>query len=204
MSAPKARQRRPRWAVLISGRGSNLAAVLEWRDEIDVRLVLSSRAEAWGLLRARRAGGVPAEVMPLQKGTKKIDWPATIRRIAESGATHVLLAGFMRLVPVELINRFSPGRIVNLHPSLLPAYPGLKSIERAYFDGAELGCTVHEVIEEVDAGRVLCQRRTLRREDVSRYELVRAEFLLHVDEQRILSEVLRRRFLTEPECARLG
>jgi len=189
----KARTAQPRWAVLISGRGSNLGALLEWREEIDVRLVLSSRADAYGVLRARRAG-VPVEATPLAPGTKKIDWAAAIRRIEESGATHVFLAGFMKLVPEELIDRFSPGRIVNLHPSLLPAYPGLKSIERAYFDGAELGCTVHEVILEVDSGRVLCQRRTLGKEDIARCELAHAEFLLHVDEQRVVREVIRRLF----------
>lgn len=193
MKITRAQTSQPRWAVLISGRGSNLAALLEWREEIDIRLVMSSSAKACGILRARRAG-VPVETTPLVPGTKKIDWPAVIRRIEESGATHVFLAGFMKLVPEELINRFSPGRIVNLHPSLLPAYPGLKSIERAYYDGAELGCTVHDVILEVDSGKVLCQRRTLRKEDIAQYGFEQVEFLLHVDEQRIVREVIRRHF----------
>lgn len=186
---------RARWAVMISGRGSNLASLLECREEIDIRLVVSSSAEATGLLRAKRAG-VPTEVTPMmagsKPGTRKIDWDATIGLIDRSGANHLFLAGFMKLVPAKLIERFSPGRIVNLHPSLLPAYPGLKSIERAYADRHDLGCTVHEVIEEVDAGKVLCRRRTLAGGDCGSVRAESAEFLVHVDEQRIVREVFRR------------
>ncbi len=193
---------------MISGRGSNLASLLECREEVDIRLVVSSRADAFGLLRAKRAGiktlvtpylppPVGPEVGPTTRlatrpGAPKIDWDAVISAIEASGATHVFLAGFMKLVPSKLIERFSPGKIVNLHPSLLPAYPGLKSIERAFADGHDLGCTVHEVIEEVDSGKVLCQRRSVRAVEFARYTLGSAEFLVHVDEQRLVREVLRR------------
>jgi len=180
-----------RWAVMISGRGSNLASLLEYREEVDIRLVVSSHPDAFGLLRAKRAG-VETAVAPLLPGTRKIDWDSVISIIEASGATHVFLAGFMKLVPAKLIDRFSPGKIVNLHPSLLPAYPGLRSIERAYVDGHHLGCTVHEVIEEVDSGKVLCQRRSLRADEFTKYDIEAAEFLVHVDEQRVIREVLRR------------
>jgi phosphoribosylglycinamide formyltransferase 1 len=160
---------------------------------------MSSRPEAIGLLRAKRAG-VATELTPLltplqtplKTGVKKIDWTTLIRRLDDYGITHVFLAGFMRLVPKELIERFSPGRIVNLHPSLLPAYPGLKSIERAHHDGAAIGCTVHEVIEEVDSGRHLMQRQTLSPREVAVTSLEQAEFLLHVDEQRLVRETISR------------
>jgi phosphoribosylglycinamide formyltransferase-1 len=176
---------------MISGRGSNLASLLEFREEVDIRLVVSSRADAFGLLRAKRAG-VRTAVMPLLAQTRNIDWDTVISLLEASGATHVFLAGFMRLVPSKLIDRYSPGKIVNLHPSLLPAYPGLRSIERAYVDGHDLGCTVHEVIEKVDAGKLLCQRRSLRSSDFASCDLGAAEFLVHVDEQRVVREVLSR------------
>ena len=179
-----------RWAVLISGRGSNLAALLEMRDEIDVRLVVSSSPKAYGLLRARRAG-VPAVLTPLIPNTKKIDWPRLTQLLRQNGITRVFLAGFMKIVPPEFVAEWR-GCIVNLHPSLLPAYPGLKSIERAYNEGAAIGVTVHEVNEEVDAGQVICQRRCLNASEIREYSLDRVEFLIHVDEQRTVKEAIRR------------
>jgi len=179
-----------RWAVWISGRGSNLAALLELRDEIDVRLVVSSTPKAYGLLRARRAG-VPTMLTPFLPETKKIDWPELGRVLRARGVTHIFLAGFMKIVPASFVAEWQ-GRIVNLHPSLLPKYPGLRSIERAYEDGADIGITVHEVNEEVDAGKVICQRRCLKADEVREYSLREVEFFVHVDEQRTVKEVARR------------
>lgn len=198
--------RRPRWAVFISGRGSNLAALLELREDIDIALVVSSNPKAHGLLRAKRAG-IPTAITPLEEprpvagdsdkpgraGAKaRIDWVRLMERLDANRVTHVFLAGFMRLVPPEFLQHYPSGHILNLHPSLLPTYPGLQSIERAYRDNAAMGATVHEVIEEVDAGRIICQRRSLRPEEIQRYSLARSEFLVHVDEQRIVKETMRR------------
>lgn len=183
--------RRAVWAVLISGRGSNLAAFLELRDEVDIRIVVSSRRDAHGLLRARRAG-VPTLVTPLLPGMKKIDWEQLLRTLRELHVTNVALLGFMKVVPRSFIENFPPGAILNLHPSLLPAYPGLNSIERAFVDGAPIGATVHEVVEAVDAGRIICRRRSLNSEDLHGYSLPKAEFLVHIDEQRLMREALRR------------
>lgn len=179
-----------RWAVLISGRGSNLAALLELREEIDIRLVVSSSAQAYGLLRARRTG-VPTQLTPFVSGTKKIDWTELNRVLRAHGITHIFLAGFMKIVPESFVAEWR-GRIVNLHPSLLPKYPGLKSIERAYEAGDSIGITVHEVNEEVDAGDVICQRRCLNAAEVREYSLREVEFFVHVDEQRTVKEVARR------------
>lgn len=183
--------KRPTWAVLISGRGSNLAALLELRDEIDIRLVISSRANAPGLLRARRAG-IPTLLTPFIQGTKKIDWDFLYTELKSALVTHVFLAGFMKIVPPAFIARFPAGSIVNLHPSLLPAYPGLNSIERAHSEGTELGATVHEVVAEVDAGKIICQRHTLSGQALAACPFPEAEFLVHVDEQRIIKETLRK------------
>jgi phosphoribosylglycinamide formyltransferase-1 len=97
----------------------------------------------------------------------------------------------MKVIPASFVNLWQ-GRIVNLHPSILPAYPGLESIERAYRDGHDLGLTVHEVTAEVDAGRVICQRRCLKAAIVNEYSLATAEFLVHVDEQRAVKEAIVR------------
>lgn len=181
---------RKRWAILISGRGSNLSALLDLGDEMEISLVLSSNSEAPGLFRARRAG-VPAEVTPLIEGTRKIDWPKLDQRLRQAGITHIFLAGFMRVIPSSFVDLWKD-RILNLHPSLLPAYPGLNSIERAYSEGADIGVTVHVVTEEVDAGEVILQRRSLKAGDIGEYSLASAEFLVHVDEQRAVREAVRR------------
>lgn len=170
---------------MISGRGSNLAALLELREEVDIRLVVSSRADAHGLLKARRAG-VPTLVLD-----KKIDWPALDQELRMRGITHVFLAGFMRVIPAEFLKLWQ-GRVVNLHPSLLPSYPGLNSIARAYQDAADIGVTVHEVSEEVDAGQIIARRRSLKASEVQKRSLRETEFLVHVDEQRMVKEVVRR------------
>jgi formyltetrahydrofolate-dependent phosphoribosylglycinamide formyltransferase len=179
-----------RLGVLISGRGSNLSALLDLREEVGIRVVVSSRPEAYGLLRARRAG-VATFITPFRDSTHtKIDWIELTRRLEERGVTHLFLAGFMKIVPASFVEYWR-GRILNLHPSLLPSYPGLDSIARAYADGAEIGVSVHEVNEEVDAGRIISQRRSLNRAEVREYSLGSAEFLVHVDEQRIVKHAIR-------------
>lgn len=188
------------WAVLISGRGSNLSSLLDHLDELPIKLVLSSSAEAGGLWRAKRMGVeaalVPTEIYRTKDNIEKrrIDWPKLTAVLRSRGITHVCLAGFMKIVPASFVADWE-NRLINLHPSLLPAYPGLESIERAHADKQDIGVTVHFVNEEVDAGRVISQRRCLKKREVSRYSLDLTEFLVHVTEQRILRDAVR--FLTE-------
>ena len=179
-----------RWGVLISGRGSNLSSLIDLRassDDFNIRVVMSSSETAYGLLRARRAG-LPTTITPFLSGTKKIDWPALTAELRERGVTHIFLAGFMKILPEKFLSDWA-GRIINLHPSLLPYYPGIRSLERAFEDGAALGVTVHEVIKEVDAGEVICQRITLATPKDHGYSL--CEFLVHIDEQRAVKEAIR-------------
>lgn len=182
--------RRPRWGILISGRGSNLQALLDLGDEIDIRVVVSSSREAHGLLRAKRAG-VATELTPLIEGTKKIDWRALTQLLRSRGVTDIVLAGFMKIVPPEFVADWR-GHLLNLHPSILPAYPGLKSIERAHAEKNDMGLSVHEVSEEVDAGRLILRRRCLKADEVAGYHLAFAEFLVHAEEQRAICDVVRR------------
>ena len=175
---------RKRWAVLISGRGSNLSSLLDYADEISISIVVSSRANVDGLSKARRAG-VATSVLD-----RRIDWSALTEMLRARGVTHICLAGFMRIVSPEFVAGWR-GRIVNLHPSLLPKYPGLESIEAAFNAGDDIGVTVHEVDEGVDTGRIILQRRCLKKPRLAGYSLALAEFTTHVTEQRLLTRVVR-------------
>ena len=178
-----------RWSVFISGRGSNLAAALDGRRECeglyDVALVVSSSDEAAGLARARR-DAVPTLVLP-----GKIEWPELTRTLRGRGVTHILLAGFMRIVRPEFCREWA-GHLFNLHPSLLPSYPGLDSIARARADGRDVGATIHEAIEAVDAGRIHFQRRSISGADALGASENDVEFRVHVDEQRLVRHALER------------
>ncbi|HVK62462.1 MAG TPA: formyltransferase family protein [Bdellovibrionales bacterium] len=182
---------KPRWAVLISGRGSNLAALLDHPDEIDIRVVVSSSSKAEGLLRAKRAG-IPIRIVETEvvNGKKKISYDRLTTELQRIGVTHVALAGYMRIIPPGFIAQWK-NRIINLHPSLLPLYPGLDSIRIAHEEKSDLGITVHEVNEEVDGGRIIAQRTCLKSGEMCEFEF--AEFLVHTGEQRLLKQVVSRR-----------
>lgn len=135
----------PRWAVFISGRGSNAEAVWENLHEMNVLLCVSSRKKAYGLCRARRLG-IPTLIF----GAKS-DWKALNAELKARQVNRIFLLGFMRLLPESFVKEWS-GKIWNLHPSLLPAFPGLEAIEKSFEAGGSMGVTVHEVVAEMDAG----------------------------------------------------
>ncbi|WP_420842126.1 phosphoribosylglycinamide formyltransferase [Halorhodospira abdelmalekii] len=146
-------------AVLISGSGSNLQALLDDRRHCDgeVVAVLSNRAEAYGLQRAA-AAGVAQRVVDHRKYAERADFDAALVAELEAvGVDLVVLAGFMRILTPEFVTRFT-GRLLNIHPSLLPDFRGLHTHERALAAGVcEHGCTVHFVIPELDAGPGIVQ-----------------------------------------------
>jgi phosphoribosylglycinamide formyltransferase-1 len=147
-------------AVLISGEGTNLQALLDsvhGRDGIEIVAVAASRADARGLERARRAGvetGVFAVAdHPDRAGRDR----ALAAWLDERGPDLLVLAGFMELLTVEFIRRYA-GRMINVHPALLPAFPGVRAIEQALDYGVKVGgVTIHFVDEGVDTGPVLLQ-----------------------------------------------
>jgi formyltetrahydrofolate-dependent phosphoribosylglycinamide formyltransferase len=156
--------RRRRAAVLISGTGSNMAALVDAARQDDcpyaVALVLSNRPDAAGLARAAEAG-VPT--LAVDHRPFAGDREAHERAIDEVLRQHqievVALAGYMRLLTPWLVGRWS-GRMLNIHPSLLPKHPGLDTHARALAAGdTEAGCTVHLVTEGVDEGPALAQAR---------------------------------------------
>ncbi len=147
--------------VLISGRGSNLQAVIEaiaeGRARARVAVVISNRADAPGLERAARAG-IETLVLPHRDAASREAYDA--RLVAElkgRGAELVCLAGFMRLLGPTFCDAF-PNAIINVHPSLLPAFPGVDAQQQALAAGATVsGATVHFVTPELDAGPIILQ-----------------------------------------------
>jgi phosphoribosylglycinamide formyltransferase-1 len=150
---------RRRVAVLISGGGSNLQALLDATARPDasatIVLVLSNRADAYGLTRARDAGILTATV---PHGADRGAFEARIAAALSAAAVElVCLAGFMRILSASFVDRW-PDRILNIHPSLLPAFPGLHTHARALAAGVQAhGCTVHLVRPTLDDGPILVQ-----------------------------------------------
>ena len=161
---------RTRVAIFISGRGSNMTALIEAaRDPsfpAEIALVLSNNPDAQGLLTAADAG-IPT--LAIDHRPHRRDREAHEREIdsalVEAGIGLVCLAGYMRLLTSFLTTRWQ-GRMLNIHPSLLPAFPGLHTHERALAAGVKLhGCTVHLVTEVMDEGPIIGQAAVLVRPD---------------------------------------
>ncbi len=152
---------RPRLGVLISGRGSNLQALIDasstGRLDADIALVISNRADATGLDRAR-ASGIETLVLPHKAHADRTAYDlALAAELNKRGVRLVCLAGFMRLLGRAFIDQF-PNAVLNIHPSLLPAFPGLDAQRQALEHGVKVtGATVHLVTPDLDAGPILVQ-----------------------------------------------
>jgi len=151
-----------RIGVLISGRGSNLRAIVDAcrRGEVpgEVVLVVSNRAEAPGVAWARERG-IPTAVLPHREyPDREAHDRAVVARLRTAGVEWVCLAGYMRLLSPWFVREYRH-RILNIHPSLLPAFPGLDAQRQAWEWGVKVaGCTVHLVDEELDHGPIVVQR----------------------------------------------
>jgi phosphoribosylglycinamide formyltransferase 1 len=156
-------QPKRRIAILISGRGSNLQAFIDaianGDMEARISLVLSNNPEAAGLQRAAAAGIATAAVDHRDYASREDFDAALVDTINQHGADVVLLAGFMRILTPVFIDAYA-GRLLNIHPSLLPKYPGLNTHQRALDAGdTEAGVTVHFVTAELDGGPPIVQAR---------------------------------------------
>lgn len=146
--------------VLLSGSGSNLQAIIDAAQgdlPVDIRAVISNRADAYGLERARNAG-IPARVLSHQEYADRESYDEALMALIDSYQPQlVVLAGFMRIITSVLLDAF-PARIINIHPALLPAFPGLHVQQQALDYGARFsGCTVHFVDGGVDTGPIIIQ-----------------------------------------------
>ncbi len=150
-----------RLGVLISGRGSNLQAIMDaisaGRLDAEIALVVSNRPGAQGLERAA-AAGLPTLVLSHKDYPSRVTFDAALAdALKASGVALVCLAGFMRLLSGEFISAF-PNAVLNIHPSLLPAFPGLDAQRQALEHGVRVtGATVHLVTPELDAGPIVLQ-----------------------------------------------
>nr|VFJ60910.1 MAG: formyltetrahydrofolate-dependent phosphoribosylglycinamide formyltransferase [Candidatus Kentron sp. DK] len=148
--------------VLISGRGSNLQAIIDAADRdlpVEIRAVISNQPDAFGLERARRAG-IGTAVLSHRSFSSREAFDAALQSAIEKFEPRlVVLAGFMRILTPGFVRHFA-GRLINIHPALLPQLPGLDTHERAIAAGLkEHGATVHFVTEEVDAGPIIAQAK---------------------------------------------
>jgi phosphoribosylglycinamide formyltransferase-1 len=151
-----------RLGILLSGRGSNFLAIANSIREgrlkgVEIAVVISNVADAGGI-RAARELGLPSEVF-VSKGRPRAEHDADlIACLRGHGVDLVCLAGYMRLLSPEFIAAF-PNRILNIHPSLLPAFPGLEAQQQAFDYGVKVaGCTVHFVDDQLDHGAIVVQR----------------------------------------------
>ncbi len=168
--------------VLVSGNGSNLQALIDAR--LPVSAVAANRKDAYALVRAR-AAGIPAATFSLQCHADRAERDLVMATwLEEHGVELVVLAGYMHLLTEPFLSRF-PQRIVNVHPSLLPAFPGAHAIDDALAAGvATTGVTVHRVDEGLDTGPVIAQEEVVVE---PRGTLVER---LHAVEHRLLPKVV--------------
>ncbi|GAA3894157.1 phosphoribosylglycinamide formyltransferase [Halomonas cibimaris] len=152
----------PRIVVLISGSGSNLQALIDAQEHDrlgggEIAAVIANVADAYGLKRARDAG-IDAVALPHREYESREAYDGALIKVIERHEPDlIVLAGFMRILTPRFVQRFI-GRVLNIHPSLLPAYQGLNTHARVLADGvAEHGCSVHFVTEELDGGPVALQ-----------------------------------------------
>ncbi len=148
--------------ILVSGRGSNFVAIA---DSIDagripgarISVVISNRPEAPGIETARQRG-LNAVVIPSKGRVREEHDADVVKALQENGVELVCLAGYMRLISPWFVKQF-PNKILNIHPSLLPAFPGLDAQAQAYQYGVKVsGCTVHFVDEDLDHGAIILQK----------------------------------------------
>jgi phosphoribosylglycinamide formyltransferase 1 len=181
-----------RIGVLISGRGSNLQALIDAQENhtlgAQIAIVISNRTDAAGLDRAR-AAGLDTLVLDHRAFTSRDDYDRELARVLRAhGVSLICLAGFMRLIGPPLLSAF-PNAILNVHPSLLPAFPGVNAQRQALEHGVKVsGATVHLVTGELDGGPIVLQSPVAVRDDDS-VDLLSARIL--IEEHRIYPEAVR-------------
>ena len=180
-----------RLGILISGRGSNFEAIAEsiaaGRMDASIAVVLGNRPEARGLETARQRG-LNAVCLPSKGLDREVYDRMLLEELRQHGVELVCLAGFMRLLSATFIREY-PNRILNIHPSLLPAFPGLDAQRQAREHGVKVtGCTVHFVDEFLDAGPIVIQT-PVPVMDGDTLETLSARILK--EEHRIYSEAIR-------------
>lgn len=161
--------------ILLSGRGSNFVAIADSIDagripDARITVVIANKADATGIATARQRG-LNAVVIPSQDRPREEHDREVVVTLKQHGVELVCLAGYMRLLSPWFVQQF-PRRILNIHPSLLPAFPGLEAQEQAFAYGVKVsGCTVHFVDDELDHGAIVVQRAIAVNDDDDEHSL---------------------------------
>lgn len=188
-STPRAQGSGKRWAVFISGQGTNLQSLIDANPLINIVVVISSKSEAYGVQRATQAG------IPVQILSKNVNWQSLSDELKSLKIDFIFLLGFMKIIPESFVLEW-PNKILNLHPSLLPLFKGLNAIERSYEDGAAMGVTIHWVVPELDAGPILIQEEVipalLKSENIRTISLEQARLQIQKCENKMVVEAVRR------------
>lgn len=175
--------------VLVSGNGTNLQAIIDQiqsgRLQAEIKWVISNRGEAFALERAKKSG-IPTQVIAEKK--RESFEERLVAVLQETNFDYIALAGFMRILSPALV-RCYPGRILNIHPALLPHFPGTDAIRQAWEGGvSETGCTVHFVDEGVDTGPIISQKKVPIKPGESLAALTER---IHILEHQLYPEVLQ-------------
>jgi len=182
----------PKLGILLSGLGSNFEAIADsikaGRLQAEIAIVISNRADAAGLESSRRRK-LNAKLIPSKGRVREEHDREVIAALKEAGVDLVCLAGYMRLLSPEFVGAF-PNRVLNIHPSLLPAFPGLDAQKQALEYGAQVsGCTVHIVDEHLDHGPIIVQKTV--------------PVLESDDEHTLSARILEQEHVAYPEAIRL-
>lgn len=178
--------------VLLSGSGTNLAAIIDAIEggslDVEIVLVISSKPEAYGLVRAKEHGIATCSLTPDLYADPAVANEVIATELVRAGAQYVVMAGYMRKLTDEVLLAF-PDRVLNLHPALLPSFKGAHAIEDAFNAGVKVtGVTVHFANAEYDKGPIIAQRAVEVREDDT---LETLEARIHEAEHDLYPEVLR-------------
>lgn len=172
-------------AVFISGGGSTLQALLEMQHQIDISLIVTNKIVAVGSLKARRFG---KNVLYF---SKQMDFMSLHQALIDHRIERIILAGFMKILPLGFVELWRD-KIINIHPSLLPHYPGLNSAQKSWNDNAAMGVSLHTVVEQMDAGKIILQQESLDRPKGLTF--IEANLFLRRTEQFLLRELTVRYF----------
>lgn len=172
-------------AVFISGEGSTLQALLEMHHQIPISLVVTNKLNKRGYLKAKRFG---KEVFYFDKNMSFLQLHQALK---DRKIERIILAGFMKLLPPDFVE-FWQNKIFNIHPSLLPKYPGLNSAERSFSENSAMGVSIHNVTAQMDDGEIFLQQRSL--EQPQALSLEEARLFLRRTEQSLLRELAVRYF----------
>lgn len=174
-----------RWAVFISGNGSNLQSLFDADPKISVVTVVSNKPEARGVARAEQAG------VPVILHSKNASWSELSAQLKSLQIQFIFLLGFMKIIPESFIVDWKD-KILNLHPSLLPHYKGLRALERSYEEQAAMGVTIHWVTPELDDGPILLQKEVFAPGQYKSLSLEQVKAEIHRTENEMVVEAVRR------------